>query len=62
MRAGERPWVTYPGAVKRAIIAEPRRHGDELSPGTLYAVLHQLEEAGYLSRLDRPVSGKVRKY
>jgi len=45
-----------------ALIAELRRHGYELSPGTLYPVLHQLEEAGYLSRLDRVVSGKVRKY
>jgi len=25
-------------------------------------VLHQLEEAGYLSRLNRVVNGKVRKY
>ncbi len=45
-----------------ALIAELRRHGYELSPGTLYPVLHQLEAAGYLSRLDRVVSGKVRKY
>ncbi len=45
-----------------ALIAELRRHGYELSPGTLYPVLHQLEEAGYLSRLDRIVNGKVRKY
>jgi len=45
-----------------ALIAELRRHGYELSPGTLYPVLHQLEEAGYLSRLDRVVDGKVRKY
>ncbi len=45
-----------------ALIAELRRHGYELSPGTLYPVLHQLEEARYLSRLDRVVNGKVRKY
>ena len=45
-----------------ALIAELRRHGYELSPGTLYPVLHQLEAAGYLSRLNRVVSGKVRKY
>jgi PadR family transcriptional regulator, regulatory protein PadR len=29
-----------------ALIVELRRHGYELSPGTLYPVLHQLEEAG----------------
>jgi PadR family transcriptional regulator PadR len=45
-----------------ALIAELRRHGYKLSPGTLYPVLHQLEEAGYLTRLDRVVNGKVRKY
>jgi PadR family transcriptional regulator PadR len=45
-----------------ALIAELRRHGYELSPGTLYPVLHQLEQAGYLRRLNRIVSGKVRKY
>ena len=45
-----------------ALIAELRRHGYELSPGTLYPVLHQLEEAGYLNRLHRVVNGKVRKY
>jgi DNA-binding PadR family transcriptional regulator len=45
-----------------ALIAELRRHGYELSPGTLYPVLHQLEKAGYLRRLNRVVGGKVRKY
>jgi DNA-binding PadR family transcriptional regulator len=45
-----------------ALIGELRRHGYELSPGTLYPVLHQLETAGYLRRLNRVVSGKVRKY
>jgi PadR family transcriptional regulator, regulatory protein PadR len=45
-----------------ALIGELRRHGYELSPGTLYPVLHQLEKAGYLDRLDRVVNGKVRKY
>ena len=45
-----------------ALIAELRRHGYELSPGTLYPVLHSLEESGYLVRQERLVSGKVRKY
>jgi PadR family transcriptional regulator, regulatory protein PadR len=45
-----------------ALIAELRRHGYDLSPGTLYPVLHQLETAGYLRRIDRVVGGKVRKY
>ena len=45
-----------------ALIAELRRHGYELGPGTMYPVLHELERAGYLRRLDRVVNGKVRKY
>jgi len=45
-----------------ALIAELRRHGYQLSPGTLYPVLHQLEKAGYLRRISRVVDGKVRKY
>ena len=45
-----------------ALIEELRRHGYTLSPGTLYPVLHDLEEAGYLAREERVVAGKVRKY
>jgi DNA-binding PadR family transcriptional regulator len=45
-----------------AMIEELRRHGYVLSPGTLYPVLHSLEKSGYLSREDRNVDGKVRKY
>jgi DNA-binding PadR family transcriptional regulator len=45
-----------------ALIEELRRHGYELSPGTLYPLLHGLEEAGYLARENRVVGGKVRKY
>lgn len=45
-----------------ALIAELRRHGYELSPGKLYPVLHHLEQAEYLSRINRVVNGKVRKY
>ena len=45
-----------------ALISELRRHGYELSPGKMYPVLHELEEAGYLRRIHRVVNGKVRKY
>jgi DNA-binding PadR family transcriptional regulator len=45
-----------------ALIAELRRHGYELSPGTLYPVLHGLAAAGYLTATPRVVGGKVRKY
>jgi PadR family transcriptional regulator PadR len=45
-----------------ALIEELTRHGYTLSAGTLYPVLHSLEQAGYLEREDRVVGGKVRKY
>jgi DNA-binding PadR family transcriptional regulator len=45
-----------------ALIQELRRHGYELSPGTLYPILHGMAQAGYLARRDQVVGGKVRKY
>lgn len=45
-----------------AMMEELQRHGYELSPGTLYPILHGLEKSGYLNREDRVVNGKVRKY
>jgi DNA-binding PadR family transcriptional regulator len=45
-----------------AMIEELRRHGYELSPGTLYPILHGLEATGYIAHEDRVVNGKVRKY
>ena len=45
-----------------ALLDELRRHGYELGPGTLYPLLHGLEATGYLTREDRVVGGKVRKY
>ncbi len=37
-------------------------HGYRLSPGTLYPLLHGLEEIGFLERSPQVVRGKVRKY
>jgi DNA-binding PadR family transcriptional regulator len=45
-----------------ALIRELARHGYDVSPGTVYPILHELERAGYLMRKDRVVQGKVRKY
>jgi PadR family transcriptional regulator, regulatory protein PadR len=45
-----------------ALIEELRRHGYELSPGTLYPLLHGLADDGYLTVTPRVVAGKVRKY
>ena len=44
------------------LMKELARHGYELSPGTLYPVLHELESDGYLSCEKQTVEGKVRKY
>ena len=45
-----------------AMIEELRRHGYELSAGTMYPLLHALEKAGYLSKVNRNIEGKIRKY
>jgi DNA-binding PadR family transcriptional regulator len=43
------------------LIDELRHHGYDVGPGTLYPVLHQLEDAGYLTSSDEIVEGKRRK-
>lgn len=45
-----------------ALIQELQRHGYDLSPGTIYPILHQLEDQGYLVSEEQTVRGKVRKY
>jgi PadR family transcriptional regulator, regulatory protein PadR len=44
------------------MVKELARHGYELSPGTLYPILHNLEKEGYLESKKQIVGGKVRKY
>lgn len=44
------------------MIRELATHGYDLSPGTLYPILHRLEEQGYLLSEKQVVEGKVRKY
>jgi PadR family transcriptional regulator len=44
------------------LMRELGRHGYALSPGTLYPILHRLEQEGYLRRAEKLVDGKVRKY
>ncbi len=43
------------------MITELRRHGYDLSPGTLYPILRRLEENSYLISKKELVKGKVRK-
>jgi PadR family transcriptional regulator PadR len=44
------------------MIEELGRHGYQMSPGTLYPILHSLEKQGYLRSEQEVVEGKVRKY
>ncbi|MHA1377144.1 MAG: PadR family transcriptional regulator [Candidatus Helarchaeota archaeon] len=48
----------YGGWIKE----ELKRHGYEISPGTLYPTLHFLEKKGYLKVSPENIDGKVRKY
>lgn len=45
-----------------AMREELARHGYDLSPGTLYPMLREMEQAGLLHREQRVVKGKVRMY
>jgi len=45
-----------------SLIEELASHGYEISPGTMYPTLHQMEKRGYLKKEERLVDGKVRKY
>ncbi|KAB7704825.1 PadR family transcriptional regulator [Bacillus aerolatus] len=44
------------------MVEELREHGYKISPGTLYPILHTMEHDGLLTREDRLVEGKIRKY
>lgn len=44
------------------LIEELGRHGYKLSPGTLYPILHKLEEENFLKSYSENVRGKLRKY
>ena len=44
------------------LIRELARHGYNLSPGTLYPMLHGMERDGFLQSYQEVVKGKVRKY
>ena len=48
----------YGGALAKAL----RRHGYEISPGSLYPLLHSLEEERLVRRRSRLVRGRERKY
>ena len=43
------------------LIEELRRHGYRIGPGTLYPILHALEERGFLRSTTRPEGRAVRR-
>jgi len=44
------------------MIEELKRHGYDVSPGTLYPLFHRLEQHRYLVSESRNANGKIRKY
>jgi DNA-binding PadR family transcriptional regulator len=44
------------------MMEELQRHGYQVSPGTLYPILHSLEKEGFLKSQKNNVEGKIRKY
>lgn len=45
-----------------ALMIALARHGDHVGPGTLYPILHGMEQQGSLRGEGQVVNGKVRKY
>lgn len=43
-------------------IEELKKHGYDISPGTLYPILHSMEKDKFLQSYQEVVNGKVRKY
>lgn len=44
------------------MMEELHEHGYDISPGTLYPMLHHMEATGLLEKEDRIFEGKIRKY
>ena len=44
------------------MMEELKRHGYDIGPGTLYPILHTLEETGVLTSTHEVVDGKGRRY
>lgn len=44
------------------MLEELHEHGYDISPGSLYPILHSMETSGLLEKEDRVVEGKTRKY
>jgi PadR family transcriptional regulator PadR len=46
----------------KAFKQELKRHGYDISYGTLYPIFHTLERQGYLHSTKENIRGKIRKY
>ncbi|PKM50427.1 MAG: PadR family transcriptional regulator [Firmicutes bacterium HGW-Firmicutes-7] len=44
------------------MIEELKEHGYDMSPGTLYPLLHSMEAKGLLAKEEKTIEGKIRKY
>ncbi|MFC0523521.1 PadR family transcriptional regulator [Pontibacillus salicampi] len=44
------------------MLEELQEHGYDISPGTLYPILHNMEKDELLRMEERKVEGKIRKY
>jgi len=44
------------------MIEELMEHGYDMSPGTLYPLLHSMESNGLLEKEEKNIEGKIRKY
>ncbi|MDY6964869.1 MAG: PadR family transcriptional regulator [Halobacteriota archaeon] len=44
------------------IMDELKKHGYDISPGTLYPILHSFEKEGLLKSRSENVGGKMRRY
>ncbi len=44
------------------MIEELKKHGYEISAGTLYPLLHELNQKGLLEKREKIIEGRTRKY
>ncbi|SET80077.1 transcriptional regulator, PadR family [Natronincola peptidivorans] len=44
------------------MIEELKEHGYDMSPGTLYPILHSMESKGLIEKEKKTIGGKIRKY
>ncbi|MCP8615341.1 PadR family transcriptional regulator [Salirhabdus salicampi] len=44
------------------MLEELREHGYDISAGTLYPILHSMEKEALLTKEEKNVDGKIRKY